>query len=90
MLSARSAPVKASAVSRRSAVRVQAAAWQKVSTTSAVKSAGGRLVVEIGGQRVLLAEAEGQVYAVSNKCSHLGLPLVGKTALLQGKVGRWV
>ena len=27
-----------------------------------------------------------QVYAVSNKCTHLGLPLVGKTALLQGKV----
>lgn len=25
--------------------------------------------------------------AVSNKCSHLGLPLVGKTALLQGEVG---
>lgn len=26
------------------------------------------------------------MYAVNNKCSHLGLPLVGKTALLQGEV----
>ena len=26
------------------------------------------------------------MFAVSNKCTHLGLPLVGKTALLQGKV----
>lgn len=51
-------------------------------------TAGGRKVVEVGGQRVLIAEAEGQIYAVSNKCSHLGLPLVGKTALLQGKVSR--
>jgi hypothetical protein len=25
---------------------------------------------------VLLAEADGQLYAVSNKCTHLGLPLV--------------
>lgn len=52
-----------------------------------VAAAGGRKVVEIGGQRVLLADdGSGSVYAVSNKCSHLGLPLVGKTALLQGKV----
>jgi nitrite reductase/ring-hydroxylating ferredoxin subunit len=43
-------------------------------------------VVEINGQRVLLAFSDGKVFAVSNKCSHLGLPLVGKTALLQGEV----
>lgn len=46
----------------------------------------GRQVVEIGGQRILLAADNGAVKAVSNKCSHLGLPLVGKTALLQGEV----
>lgn len=27
------------------------------------------------------------MYAVSNKCPHLGLPLVGKTKFLQGVVG---
>lgn len=43
-------------------------------------------VVEIDGQRVLLAAVGEEVRAVSNKCSHLGLPLVGKTALLQGEV----
>ena len=37
--------------------------------------------------KVLLAEVEGTVYAVSNKCSHLGLPLVGKTGLFQAEVG---
>ena len=79
---------------------------------------GGKAVVEIGGERVLVVKDGGevgggggggarvggrgpahphlptpshpclppQVYAVSNKCTHLGLPLVGKTALLQGKV----
>lgn len=36
-------------------------------------------VVEINGQRILLAAVDGSVKAVSNKCSHLGLPLVGKT-----------
>ena len=29
-----------------------------------------------------------QVYAVSNKCTHLNVSLVGKTPLLQGKVRR--
>jgi hypothetical protein len=35
-------------------------------------------VVELGGAKVLVVETEGEVYAVSNKCSHLGLPLVGE------------
>jgi len=67
-------------------VRVEAAAWTKATTKDAVKAAGGRLVVEVSGQKILIAESDGEVYAVSNKCSHLGLPLVGKTAVFQGKV----
>ncbi len=67
-------------------------------------------VVDVGGKKVLVAEADGQVravalwrtgtpycalaeargsaqvYAVSNKCTHLNVSLVGKTAFLQGKV----
>lgn len=48
-LSARS--VVASPVSRRSAVKCSAA-FTKVSSTSALKSAGGKQVVEVGGQKV--------------------------------------
>ena len=44
------------------------------------------MVVEVDGKRVLLAVVDDQVYAVSNKCSHLGLPLVGKTKMMQGQV----
>lgn len=35
--------------SRRTAVVVRAQAWQKASTKDAIKSAGGKLVVELGG-----------------------------------------
>lgn len=31
--------------------------------------------MEVGGSKVLIQEFGGEVYAVSNKCSHLGLPL---------------
>jgi hypothetical protein len=37
-------------------------------------------------QRVLIVEDAGEVFAVSNKCSHLGLPLQGKTALFTATV----
>lgn len=57
-----------------------------MATTTDLKEAGGRKVVEVDGQRVLLAETDGKVFAVSNKCSHLGLPLVGKTAMFQADV----
>eukprot|EP00199_Chlamydomonas_sp_CCMP681_P003197 CAMPEP_0119101384 /NCGR_PEP_ID=MMETSP1180-20130426/452_1 /TAXON_ID=3052 ORGANISM="Chlamydomonas cf sp, Strain CCMP681" /NCGR_SAMPLE_ID=MMETSP1180 /ASSEMBLY_ACC=CAM_ASM_000741 /LENGTH=146 /DNA_ID=CAMNT_0007085499 /DNA_START=56 /DNA_END=496 /DNA_ORIENTATION=+ len=71
--------------SRQRSVSVHAA-FTKVATKSEVDAAGGRKVVEVNGTKYLLAESEGQVYAVLNKCSHLGLSLVGKTALLQGQV----
>lgn len=70
----------------RRIVRVQAAAWTKCSTLDDLKAAGGKLVVEVSGNKILLAEVNGEVCAVSNKCSHLGLPLVGKTAMFQGVV----
>jgi hypothetical protein len=40
-------------------------------------------------QRVLLVEDGGEIYAVSNKCSHLGLPLQGKTAMFTAVVRLW-
>jgi phenylpropionate dioxygenase-like ring-hydroxylating dioxygenase large terminal subunit len=65
-------------VRRAARLNVRAAAWQKVSTKDSLSSTGGKSVVEVGGQKVLLVQEGDQVYAVSNKCSHLGLPLVGK------------
>lgn len=63
------------------------AAWTQVSTKTDLAASGGKQVVETSAGRVLLAEVEtGQVFATSNKCPHLGLPLVGKTALLQGQI----
>lgn len=74
--------------SRASTVRVAAAAWTKVSTKADLASKGGKEVVEVGGQKVLLASLGEEVFAVSNKCSHLGLPIVGKTAMFQGGEGQ--
>lgn len=71
---------------RKMSSGMQAAAWTKVSSVTELKAAGSKQVVEVDGQRILIAEADGQVYAVSNKCSHLGLPLVGKTALFQAEL----
>ena len=46
-----------------------------------------RMVIDIAGfGPVLLQEFLGDVYAVSNKCSHLGLSMQGKTELLSCKV----
>ena len=45
-------PTVVSSATRRSAVKVQAAAWTKASTTDALKAAGGKLVVEVSGQKV--------------------------------------
>lgn len=50
---------------------------------TALKDNGGKQVVELGGSRVLIVGVGEDVYAVSNKCSHLGLPIVGKTAVFQ-------
>jgi len=67
-------------------VVVKAASWQKATTKTALKDNGGKQVVELGGSKVLIVGVDDVVYAVSNKCSHLGLPIVGKTAMFQGQV----
>jgi len=60
---------------------------QKVGTKTELMSAGGRMVAEINGQKILVQELDGEVYAVSNKCSHLGLPLQGKILKAEMKNG---
>jgi nitrite reductase/ring-hydroxylating ferredoxin subunit len=41
---------------------------------------GARQVVKVAGRDVLLVNHKGQIYAVDNRCPHMGAPLV------QGKV----
>jgi nitrite reductase/ring-hydroxylating ferredoxin subunit len=53
-----------------------------VATKDSLAAAGGKQVVDVNNQKVLVVKEGDSVYAVSNKCSHLGLPLVGK-------VGGW-
>lgn len=63
-----------------------AASWQKACTRQELEEGGGRVRTEVDSQKILIQEYEGQVYCVSNVCTHLSLPLVGRTALLQGQV----
>lgn len=53
--------------SRARNVRVQAASWTKALTMDELKAAGGKKVVEMGGQKVLIVDNAGSLYAVSNK-----------------------
>ena len=49
-----------------------------------------RLLILVGLLcRVLVVEDGGNVYALANKCVHMGLPLQGKTGLFQAKVRIW-
>lgn len=60
-------------ISRRTTVRCEAAAWTKVSSTSALQSAGGKTVVEVGGQKILLAAVSGLGYtALANRLACMG------------------
>lgn len=47
---------------------------------------GGKAVVELGGAKILVAKEGDAIYAASNRCSHLGISLQGKTPLLQATV----
>jgi nitrite reductase/ring-hydroxylating ferredoxin subunit len=49
-------------------------AWTKVLTETALPS-GGREVVKVGKQSILLVNHENQLYAVNSNCPHLKLPL---------------
>jgi len=64
------------------AVRVDAAFVSSGVTLPDLKEKGGRAVVELGGGKILIQEFMDDLYAVSNKCPHLGLSMQGKTALL--------
>mmetsp|Transcript_48261 Transcript_48261/g.89862 ORF Transcript_48261/g.89862 Transcript_48261/m.89862 type:complete len:169 (-) Transcript_48261:218-724(-) len=55
------------------------AGWTKLTSQKELSAAGGRVVIKTEQQgKVLVQEYKGEVYAVSNKCPHLGLPLQGK------------
>lgn len=49
--SVRCVSVRPATAARRSSVVVRAAAWKKVSSKADLKGAGGKLVVEVDGER---------------------------------------
>lgn len=71
---------------RRLSVQVQAAAWTKAVNKTELNQSGGKKVIELNGSKILVAEVDGEIFAVSNKCSHLGLPLQGKTAMFTADI----
>jgi nitrite reductase/ring-hydroxylating ferredoxin subunit len=88
MLAAKRSPALSRAgTARRAPLAVVAAFTATGATLADVEAAGGKKVVEVGAAgRVLLAQDGGKLYALANKCAHLGLPLQGKTPLLQAKI----
>eukprot|EP00183_Erythrolobus_madagascarensis_P006857 CAMPEP_0185843842 /NCGR_PEP_ID=MMETSP1354-20130828/225_1 /TAXON_ID=708628 /ORGANISM="Erythrolobus madagascarensis, Strain CCMP3276" /LENGTH=163 /DNA_ID=CAMNT_0028543409 /DNA_START=36 /DNA_END=527 /DNA_ORIENTATION=- len=65
-------------VSNRNKSNVTMMAWTEAGGKEELVGSDGSTVVVLGGQKVLLKAVDGEVYAVSNKCAHLGLPLEGK------------
>ena len=57
--------------------------WTKVAALSDVPE-GGSFVSEAAGKPIALFKAEGQVYAIDNRCPHRGGPL--GEGFLEGKI----
>lgn len=55
--------------------------WIRVARVDEL-SAGGLLGVEAGGQKIVLANVDGNIYALLDQCSHEDLPL--SAGLLEG------
>ncbi len=51
-----------------------AAEYVRVASLSDVPE-GSKLALEIGGERICLANAEGTIYALRNNCTHKDFPL---------------
>jgi nitrite reductase/ring-hydroxylating ferredoxin subunit len=48
--------------------------WTKVLPQEELPD-GGRHIVDVGGQAILLLRVRGQLYAIDNKCPHMGASL---------------
>jgi nitrite reductase/ring-hydroxylating ferredoxin subunit len=48
--------------------------WTKILAQEELPD-GGKRVVEVSGRAILLLHVRGQLYAVDNKCPHMGAPL---------------
>jgi nitrite reductase/ring-hydroxylating ferredoxin subunit len=59
-----------------------------VATRSQVKE-GELFPVKVENQKVILTRIEGKVYAVENKCPHLGMPLAKGKVCDQAVTCRW-
>ncbi len=59
-----------------------------VATASQVKE-GELLAANVEGQKVMLTRVDGQVYALENKCPHLGMPLASSKVCDKAVTCRW-
>jgi nitrite reductase/ring-hydroxylating ferredoxin subunit len=59
-----------------------------VATASQVKE-GELLPVKVENQKVMLARIDGKVYAVENRCPHLGMPLAKGKVCDRAVTCRW-
>lgn len=60
--------------------------WEKVCTRKEFDDQNKRVRGKIGDEKVFITEHNGKLYCLSNVCTHLKLPLIGRTAVAQGKV----
>jgi nitrite reductase/ring-hydroxylating ferredoxin subunit len=59
-----------------------------VATTSQVKE-GELFAVTVENQKVMLTRVAGKIYAVANKCPHLGMPLAKSKVCDGAVICRW-
>src|SRR5215472_5927718 len=55
-------------------VRTDAASWVRAVPLNEVAE-GGSKVINLGGHVIVLFRAEGRIFAVDNRCPHMGFPL---------------
>lgn len=77
--------VRAPLSSRRRSFRVMAT-YEKVGTRKDLEEGGGRFRATVNDKKVFIQEYEGKLFCLSNVCTHLKLPIVGRTGLVQGQV----
>jgi len=66
---------------------VTTATFTKVGTKAELDAAGGRLVVETEfAGKLLIQDFMGDIFAISNKCPHLGISMQGKTPVLSAEM----
>jgi len=61
-------------------------AYDKIGTRKELSEEGGSLRGKAGDKKIFVQEAQDKLHWLSNVCPPLKLPIVGRTAMVQGKV----